>query len=515
MNEALLITPPPSPVLIEDTVGDNTPPAISAVTPSLMDSTPAVPRMEPLNPQEILAVVEVGSYRVTCAVARAGISKPVLLAVESVPSYGIRDGEIIDMDRASESIRIAVEVASRRCGLPVERAVIGFSGDARMSISRGSLPLTGQRRAVKTSDLVCLRGGLYPENASKRRTIHRFDGPYSVGELHGVERPVGLHGSSLAMQSMFLTAPTGFLANLRQAVHRAGIQAEALAIQPYAASLGTLTADERALGAAVLDFGGGGFRGALWEGGRLKQFTTGGVDKHTPAAPPTGVMPAPGGMEGMLVHLARRFRISPSTARCLVLDYGYIGSTPGSESLQPRRKTAILNGMNGPCVEVTSVDGISKVRVELDALSVALEEMFVPVIRGLRDGLPQFSGGHAAGIVLVGQGATLKGLPELVSRHFGGATTRLGVPRWEVNLIPDRNPHFGPSEGSSSKKSSRRILDQSISGSHSLDLDGPGACGLCGLVTFGLDRRTREGEPEQIGWWSWIRGNLRRAVAMF
>ena len=513
MNDSLLKTPPHTPSLLDDVVSGDTPPSLSAV-PSIHEPEQLLMNFEPPKPKDFLAAVEVGSYRVTCAVACAGVSKPELIAVESVPGYGIRDGEIVDLDRASESIRIAVETASKRCGVQIERAVIGFSGDARMSIARGNLPLTGERRAVKPADLICLRGGLYPENASKRRIIHRFDGPYSVGDLHGVERPVGLHGSSLAMQSMFLTTPTGFLANLRQAVHKAGIKAEALAIQPYAASLGTLTPDERALGAAVLDFGGGGFRGALWEGARLKQFTTGGMDKHTPLAPLQGVVPASGGMEGLLMNLARRFRITPSTARCLVHDYGYIASQPGSEIITPRRKTSILPSPKGPCVEVTSVDGISKVRVELDELSIVLEEMLTPVIRGLRDGLPQFSGGHAAGIVLVGQGARLKGIAELVSRHFGGATTRLGVPRWDLNLRPSTDSISGGSQGSLSKKSSRRIIEKSDS-SHSLDLEGPGSCGLCGLINFGFERRNREGNEDKFSWWSWLQGNLRRAVAIF
>src|SRR5205814_214768 len=79
----------------------------------------------------LLAALDVGSAHVACAVVDVSSAPYSLVALETAASYGIRCGEIVDMARASESIRIAIASAAERANADVRSVVVGVSGDVR------------------------------------------------------------------------------------------------------------------------------------------------------------------------------------------------------------------------------------------------------------------------------------------------------------------------------------------------------------------------------------------------
>jgi cell division protein FtsA len=417
---------------------------------------------------DLLVALDVGSARVGCAVVALTNGRPVILAAETAASYGIRGGEIIDINRAAESIRIAIQAAADRAEADVKTVVVGLSGDVKLSIAKASVELDKERRVVTAGDVFRLRRCIAAEIVAGRRVIHRFDGPYAVGDLSGVEHPEGLCGDKLEMQASFLSASGDRLDNLLKAVHSAGVDIEAVALEPMACSLGVLSPDERALGAAVLDLGAGAFRGALWEGGRLRQIHVVGAD-----AVPSGSgralagAGAPvGGMESVVLALARRFRIAPATAERLLRSHGALEES----------ELATLP----PFAEVAAVDGLGGVRVETLELARTIEEMLTPVARSLREGLSGFSAGHTCGVVLAGGGARIRGMAAWMSKRFGGAPVRVGTPRWKVD------------EG-------LQITDE---------LTDSRACSLSGLIALGAEGRAQT----RRRWSSSIVGRLGQRI---
>jgi cell division ATPase FtsA len=192
------------------------------------------------------------------------------------------------------------------------------------------------------------------------------------------------------------------------------------------------------------------------------------VSNQDRPTPPAGVSPAPDGMEGVLLALARRFRLAPSTARRLVHEHGAVCQPPSAMAR---------------AVEATAVDGLSTVWVELGELARTLEELLTPPIRALRDALPLFSSSHAGGVVLCGGGARLHGLSRLVAKHFGGAPVRVSSPRWESEEPLPR------------------------------DLEGPGGSTLSGLIELALATRAAARRAPRWAWWPRCSAALRRVAA--
>jgi cell division protein FtsA len=425
------------------------------------------------DPGELIAAVDVGTSRVACAVAELRPCGLKVLAAESATSFGIRGGEIVDLKRAGEAIQIAIAAASDRADADVKTVVAGLSGDVRLSITKAAMELDREHRTVTAPDVARLRNCLGCDNGPGRRVIHRFDGPYSLGDLQGLERPEGLSGDRLEMQAAFLTMAGDRLDNLLRAIRAAHVEIEAVSLEPFSCSLGAMSEEERRLGAAVLDFGAGAFRGALWEGGRLRQICVLGRENAKVQSQSGHYLAPVGGMEGVVMALARRFRIAPATAERLLKNYGALGDEEPATKALPES------------VEVAAVDGLGSVRVETRELSLTLEEVLLPVARSLREGLSGFSPGHSVGVVLTGGGARIKGLPAWLTKRFGGAPVRLGTPRWELPEDIALPP----------------------------EISGATACSLYGLLLFGAQGRAELRDRRGRSFFGRVSGALRRLVA--
>ena len=420
----------------------------------------------------LLVALDVGSARVACAVADVAQPQPSVVAIETAASYGIRCGEIVDLARASESIRIAIASAADRAEADVRSVVVGVSGDVKLTTAKSAVELDKERRSVTASDIAQLRKIIPDEAPPGRRTIHRFDGPFSMADLHGIDNPEGLSGDRLDMQASFLSAQADRLDNVLKAVRSAGVEIEAVALEPMACSLGALSQDERDLGALVLDFGAGAFRGALWESGRLRQIHLAAQEPvQTKSGRAISGLSSGGGMESVTLAVARRFRIAPATAERLLRSHGALGE----ESLVGLPSS----------VDVTAVDGLGSIRVETRELSLTLEELLAPVARSLREGLAGFSSAHAGGIVLTGGGADIRGMAAWIAKRFSGAPVRLGTPRWALE----------------------------VGAALPLELSASSACSLAGLVVLGAERRARSRRRFGAAFLAGLGERLRRFTA--
>ncbi len=73
----------------------------------------------------------------------------------------------------------------------------------------------------------------------------------------GIRNPVGMSGSRLEANVHLITGSSTALRNVVTAANLAGIKVLDTVYEPYAAAAACLTADERELGVALVDMGGG------------------------------------------------------------------------------------------------------------------------------------------------------------------------------------------------------------------------------------------------------------------
>ncbi|SFK68676.1 cell division protein FtsA [Methylocapsa palsarum] len=234
----------------------------------------------PVRKSAILSVLDIGTSKIVCLVARLNPTDPSqtlrgrthrcrILGIGHQRSRGIKGGAVVDMEAVEHAIRLAVDAAERMAGVQVESVIVNVTGGRLASqLFDAKVDLAG--RAVSQADVhrvleACTaRGG-----RDGRAVLHSLPIGFSIGEVRHISDPDGMIGDSLSASMHVLSCDAAAARNLMLAVERCHLKVDAMVATPYAAGLSTLADDEAELGAALIDMGGGTTSVSVFSGGNL------------------------------------------------------------------------------------------------------------------------------------------------------------------------------------------------------------------------------------------------------
>ena len=229
-----------------------------------------LPRMRPLptNKSVIVSVLDVGTSKVCCMIARlsprgsdqimAGRTHEIkLLGFGYQRSEGIKSGNVVNLERADHSIRLAVEAAEQMAGVTVESMIVNLTSKrakseifvARVNLSRDKVRDADIQRVLAASSMHTVEDG--------SAIVHAIPISYELDGNSGILDPRGMIGNQLGVDMHVVTTDIPTVSNLELCINRGHLHVETLVSTPYASGLSTLVADESELGAACIDMGGG------------------------------------------------------------------------------------------------------------------------------------------------------------------------------------------------------------------------------------------------------------------
>jgi len=208
--------------------------------------------------EEIVVGIDVGTTKICTLVGRVEDENSVrILGVGIEPSDGIRKGVIVDLAAATQAITHSVERAEQTSGLEIESALVSLAGAHVSSVnSRGAIAIPGA--IIDASDVARVldqaRAIAIPHD---REIVHVIQRGFSVDGQEGIRTPIGMHGYRLEVEAHIITAAAATVDNLRQCVGTSGVEIQNFVLNPLASAEVVLTEQERQMGVAVCDIGGG------------------------------------------------------------------------------------------------------------------------------------------------------------------------------------------------------------------------------------------------------------------
>jgi len=199
----------------------------------------------------------------TCALAcqRNDDGKLEVAGLGVAESRGWRKGVIVNLDSAVLAIKKAVEATEAEAKVSFEWAYLGVGGGHIKGVnSRGALTLGNHSREVTVEDKVkafqVAKGISLPPD---RELIDALRQEYLLDSENGIRDPLGMAGKCLEVDVHLITASTTAWQNIVTAANRAGIKVpdSGTIFEPLASAWSCLTEDERELGVALVDIGGG------------------------------------------------------------------------------------------------------------------------------------------------------------------------------------------------------------------------------------------------------------------
>ena len=220
--------------------------------------------------RNILGGLDVGTSKVCALIAEAAESGEVaLLGYGVAPSTGLRKGVVVNIEATVESIKSAVGEAEKSSGLKMGSAVVGVAGaHVRGFNSHGIVAVRGGEVAGRDVERVieAARAVAIPLD---RQILHILPQRFSIDEQEGVREPVGMAGVRLEAHIHIVTAAQSYAQNLEKCCERGGVDVATMVLEPLASAEAALFPEERELGVALVDIGGGTTGIVVYHGGAV------------------------------------------------------------------------------------------------------------------------------------------------------------------------------------------------------------------------------------------------------
>ncbi len=375
-----------------------------------------------------------------------------IVGLGEVESRGLRKGVISRPDLAVEAIRRAVESAERTSGLEVSHVCVGLAGaHIRGENNEGRIAVPGRHREIAKEDIdrvietacaISLQGG--------REIADVLPQEYTVDDQDGIDDPLGMLGSRLAVSVHILTSPVAAKQSIVSSVNRAGLHVADLYLAHLASAEAVLSEDDREYGAAAINIGAETTslaiyqRGAVWHSAI---FPIGGSHFTNDIAV---------GLRTSMPE-AERIKRTSGCASHLLLN--------GSAASEPVE----VPGLGGKGPRVVSRQILS------DILEPRAEELLSHVQEEIRRS--GFDRQLSSGIVLTGGGALLRGMNEVAEQVFN-APVRLGIPERFVGFGNQFEPAAFSTAVGLAMHSARREMSSGVDHQQRRSSEGSGNAGF-------------------------------------
>ena len=352
----------------------------------------------------VVVGLDIGTHKVCAVVGEQTDHGAEVVGVGIHPSRGLRKGVVINIEATMESIKKAVEEAEIMAGCEINTVFAGIAGGhIRGFNSHGVVAVKNKEVTDADVDRVidAAKAVAIPMD---REVLHVLPQEFAIDGQGGILEPRGMTGVRLEASVHIVTGAVAAAQNVIKCCNRTGLNVADFVLEPLASADATLTQEERELGVALVDMGGGTTDIALFHGGSVKHTAVLGV-----------------GGNHLTGDIAAGLHAPMAAAEQLKQRYGCVET-----------EMAHRNEM----LEVPSVGGRSPRSVSrqilCEILEPRLEEVFQLVRREI--GKSGYEDHLVSGMVMTGGSTLLPGMIEMAERIFN-VPVRQGVPVNVTGLV--------------------------------------------------------------------------------
>ncbi|MCW7752550.1 cell division protein FtsA [Desulfobotulus sp. H1] len=366
---------------------------------------------------DIIVGLDIGTTKICAVVGEVSGNEIHIIGIGTHPSIGLRKGVVVNIDATVSSIRKAVEEAELMAGCEISRVYAGIAGGHITGFnSHGIIAIKGPEvteadveRVIEAARAVAI--------PTDREVIHVLPQEFIVDDHFGIQNPVGMAGVRLETKIHIVTGAVASAHNIVKCCNKAGLEVIDIVLESLASGETVLSAEERELGTAMMDLGGGTTDLAVFSGNNIR---------HTFILPLGGNNLTNDIAIGLRAPIADAERIKIQHGTCL------------SGEISPEQQIEVpgMAGRESRKLPRQILGEIIEPRVE-EIFSLLKREIY-------RAGMESHI---SSGIVLTGGGAMLHGITDLCESFFN-LPARIGNPRG-VGGLKDviQDPNFATAVG--------------------------------------------------------------------
>jgi cell division protein FtsA len=375
------------------------------------------------NNLPVKLAIDIGTTKICAILSVPDKTKQAIeiLGVGVAESEGLNRGVVVNIDKTVKAIRKAVEQAEQQSGLKSNKVTVGIAGDhIQSTLSHHIISVSNPQKEITKEEVDRLI-----KEASKiplsleRKIIHLFPQEYIIDGQDGVIEPIGMSGVRMEAKIHIVTGMATAIDNIYKCINRAGLEVEELILEPLASSYAVLSEDEKEVGVALIDIGGGTTDIAIFVDNVIKY---------------TDVIALGGSL--LTDDVRRVLNIVKNEAERIKREYGHC-------FLKSLHKDDIL--------QIPPVGGRTPKEIKKSDLVLILQSRMTEILKFVNTALINsgFKDQLGAGVVITGGTTLLTGIDELAEEVLS-LPVKIGIPTGisSKGLAPEvENPIFATGVG--------------------------------------------------------------------
>jgi cell division protein FtsA len=348
--------------------------------------------------EEIVVGVDIGTTKV-CAVVAAedDLGRVNILGVGMAPSDGLNRGVVVNIDRTVNAVREAIQEAERAAGVEVQNVIVGIAGDHVQSFQTRGVVTIRSGEITQNDVQRLLEDTMHVALPADREILHVIPQEFIVDGQDGVADPVGMSGVRLEANVHIITGLVSAAKNIYRCIEKAGFSVSDIVLEPLASSFSVLHEDEKEVGVALIDIGGGTTDIAVFEDHTIR---------HTAVIAVAGNKVTDDIRKGLGVMRDQ------------------------AEQLKRQFGTALIDlAGSGEQIEIPGIGGRSEKRIGRDTLAQVIQPRLEEILEIAAMEIKRSGYGRHLGVgcVLTGGGSLIPGTDELAADVLG-MEARIGHP---------------------------------------------------------------------------------------
>ena len=342
--------------------------------------------------------LDIGTTKICAVVGEVSPSGVDIVGIGTHPSVGLRKGVVVNIESTVNSIKKAVEEAELMAGCEIRSVYAGIAGGHIKAFNSHGVIAVKTREVTKTDIDRVIDAAKAIAIPLDREVIHVLPQEFIVDDQDGIQDPLGISGVRLEVKVHIITGAVTSAQNIIRCANKSGLDVSDIVLESIASSETVLTPEEKELGVALVDFGGGTTDLAIFSNNCIKH---------------TSVL-ALGG-NNLTNDIAIGLRTPHQAAERIKKIHGCCLT-----SMLDKEETIEVPSVGGRKPRVLSRQILGEI------LEPRVEEIFSLVNREIMKS--GFADTIASGIVITGGASLLEGIPELAEQIFN-LPSRRGYPQ--------------------------------------------------------------------------------------
>ena len=221
--------------------------------------------------KDLIVGLDIGTSKIVAIVAEMrSDGQYEIVGLGQHESKGLKKGVVVNIESTVASIQHALEEAELMADCKIRTVYTGIAGSHIRSFNSSGMVAIKDKEVTEADMARVIETAKAVNIPTDQQILHVLAQEFIIDGQEDIREPIGMSGVRLEVKVHIVTGAVSAAQNIVKCVRRCGLEVQDLILQPLASSMAILTQDEKELGVALVDIGGGTTDIAIFTGGAIR-----------------------------------------------------------------------------------------------------------------------------------------------------------------------------------------------------------------------------------------------------